>query len=367
MTDAAADLAPWLRLTGIAGLGDAATRRLLARFGLPGGIFAASRADLLGTVSESQATAILAARQDAALDASIARTLEWAGAPGNHVLTLADDAYPRELLSVPDPPTLLYLKGRTELLRVPGLAIVGSRNATAQGMANAENFAGALSAAGYTIVSGQALGIDTAAHRGGLSAAGSTIAVIGTGADIVYPARNRDLAHAIAERGLIVSEFPLGTPALGSNFPRRNRIISGLAKGVLVVEAALRSGSLITARLAGDQGRDVFAIPGSIHSPLSKGCHLLIKQGAKLVDSAADILEELGTPAPGIAPESRDAPATGRHASLLEVIGHDPVTLEVLAERSGLTVAALSAMLLELELEGRVAQLPGGKIQRLEP
>ena len=363
-------LAAWLRLLQVRGLGAATIRRLLTSFGLPEGVFAAARGDLFHVVGEAQASAIHAARHDAAIEATIATSLAWAQMPGNHILTLADREYPPDLLAVPDPPPLLYLKGRVELLARAGVAIVGSRNATAQGLANAENFAAALSRAGYTIVSGQALGIDTAAHRGGLSGEGSTIAVIGTGADIVYPARNRDLAHAIAADGLIVSEFPLGTPALGPNFPRRNRIISGLSRGVLVVEAALRSGSLITARLAGEQGRDVFAIPGSIHSPLSKGCHLLIKQGAKLVDAAVDILEELGA-IPGVAPgpDAAPDPSSGKgdeHAALLDAMGFDPVGLDGLSERTGMTAEALSAKLLVLELDGRVAQLPGGKIQRLE-
>ena len=370
MSDPDPGLAAWLRLLQVRGLGAAAIRRLLTSFGLPDGVFSAARADLIHAVGEAQATAIHAARHNESIDATIAAALVWARIPGNQILTLADREYPPDLLAVPDPPPLLYLKGRVDLLGRAGVAIVGSRNATAQGLANAENFATALSHAGYTIVSGQALGIDTAAHRGGLTGAGSTIAVIGTGADIVYPARNRELAHAIAADGLIVSEFPLGTPALGPNFPRRNRIISGLSRGVLVVEAALRSGSLITARLAGEQGRDVFAIPGSIHSPLSKGCHLLIKQGAKLVDAAVDILEELGTTArvaPG--PDTKPDLATGtgdEGAALLAAMGYDPVGVDGLRERTGLTAEALSAMLLVLELDGRVAQLPGGKIQRLE-
>ena len=271
-------LAAWLRLLQVRGLGASTIRRLLTSFGLPEGVFAAARGDLFHVVGEAQASAIHAARHDAAIDATIATALAWAQLPGNHILTLADREYPPDLLAVPDPPPILYLKGRVELLARAGVAIVGSRNATAQGLANAENFAAALSRAGYTVVSGQALGIDTAAHRGGLSGEGSTIAVIGTGADIVYPARNRDLAHAIAADGLIVSEFPLGTPALGPNFPRRNRIISGLSRGVLVVEAALRSGSLITARLAGEQGRDVFAIPGV--NPLT------VVEGVSPVDQA---------------------------------------------------------------------------------
>ncbi|HEY4373491.1 MAG TPA: DNA-processing protein DprA [Burkholderiales bacterium] len=361
----------WLRLTSIPGLGDAAIRKLLSAFGLPGQVFEAPRGELLRAVSLAQAGLVAGAAADEVVNAAVEKGLQWLAAPGNHLLTLADDDYPPDLLNVADPPPVLYLKGRRELLNAACFAVVGSRNATAQGIANAESFSRMLSEAGYTIVSGQALGIDTAAHRGGLSGRGSTIAVIGTGADIVYPARNRELAHEIAARGLIVSEFALGTPAISNNFPRRNRIISGLSRGVLVVEAALRSGSLITARLAAEQGRDVFAIPGSIHSPLSKGCHALIKQGAKLTDDARDIIEELGAPAgDGIVQSTRDAhtdtsaldPA---QESLLEHLGYDPVTVDQLAERSGLTVDALSAMLLQLELDGSIAQLPGGKIQRL--
>jgi DNA processing protein len=373
------DAADWLRLTSINGIGDAAIRKLLTAFGLPGRVFEANRGELLRVVSESQATLVLGAASDEAVAVAVEKGLQWLAAPGNHLLTLADADYPPDLLNVADPPPVLYLKGRRELLGASCLAVVGSRNATAQGIANAESFSRLLSEAGYTIVSGQALGIDTAAHRGGLAGSGSTIAVIGTGADIVYPARNRDLAHQIADRGLIVSEFPLGTPAISNNFPRRNRIISGLSRGVLVVEAALRSGSLITARLAGEQGREVFAIPGSIHSPLSKGCHSLIKQGAKLVDDARDIIEELGAPQGGAAQaatqtatQTLEEAADGgsdelpeAHADLLRHLAYDPVTIDALAERSGLTIDALSAMLLQLELDGRISQLPGGKVQRI--
>ena len=366
---AVADLTDWLRLALTPGLGDATARKLLARFGLPEQVFAAPYGDLAQAVGEAQARRVAAARADAAIQGRIEEALRWLEAPGSHVVTLADADYPRNLLDIPDPPAVLYLKGRREMLGCPAVAVVGSRNATAQGIANAEQFAAALSQAGYAVVSGQALGIDTAAHRGGLTGVGSTIAVIGTGADVVYPARNRGLAHEIAEKGLIVSEFPLKTPALAENFPRRNRIISGLSRGVVVIEAALRSGSLITARLAGEQGREVFAIPGSIHSPLSKGCHLLIKQGAKLVDDVADILEELGSPLPqaGAAPRSEAAPAALADGlgALLEHIGHDPVTVDVLARRTGQAADQLVAALMELELAGRVAQLPGGRVQRM--
>ena len=276
-------------------------------------------------------------------------------------MTLADSAYPRMLLEIEDPPLLLYAKGNPDLLNRPALAVVGSRNGTAQGLRNAEAFAKAFSVSGLTIVSGLALGIDAAAHRGGLAGAGSTIAVLGTGIDVVYPQANASLFAEIGERGLLVSEYPVGTPAMGHNFPRRNRLISGFTRGCLVVEAATGSGSLITARLATEQGREVFAIPGSIHSPLSKGCHALIKQGAKLVDSAEDVLAELGScryastlPAQSTAP-----------GGLLEHMGFDPVDIDSLCTRAGLPAEKITAELLRLELDGLVSALPGGRYQRL--
>ena len=370
-------IAHWLRLGLISGVGDSTIRKLLGAFGLPEQVFAASRTEVAAVVGETQAERVRGAVGNREVADAVEHALRWLEAPGNHVVTLADPDYPRDLLDAADPPPLLYLKGRRELLGWHAIAIVGSRNATAQGIANAESFAAALSQAGLCVVSGLALGIDAAAHRGamrqdpgagGASGAqtgpGSTIAVIGTGADIVYPARNRDLAHAIAERGLIVSEFPLGTPATAANFPRRNRIISGLSKGVLVIEAALRSGSLITARLAGEQGRDVFALPGSIHSPLAKGCHQLIKQGAKLVDAVDDILDELGIGSPTGAAGSPAADAPARNA-LIEALGHDPISIDALGERTGIASHVLSAQLLELELAGQIAQLPGGLVQRI--
>lgn len=357
------DLAAWLRLTLAPGIGGETQRKLLSAFGLPDRIVAASAATLARAIPLRQAEQLLSHDSQIGIDAALA----WAAEPGNSILTLADAAYPQCLLDTPDPPTVLYVKGRIELLNAAALAIVGSRNATPQGESNAEAFAAALSDAGLAIVSGLALGIDAAAHRGGLRGKGSTIAVIGTGIDRVYPARNQPLARDIAEHGAIVSEFPLGTPALRENFPRRNRIISGLARGCLVVEAAERSGSLITARLAGEQGRDVFAIPGSIHSPLSKGCHKLIKQGAKLVDDARDILDELGvTAAVGKTAAAAAAPDEGT-AKLLDCIGFDPCDVDALALRSGLTAEKLYAILLQLELAGRIASLPGGRYQRIGP
>jgi DNA processing protein len=292
-------------------------------------------------------------------------TLDWLRDANNRIITLADAEYPRPLLEIGDPPLILYLKGRAELLARPAVAIVGSRSATAQGLENAEAFARALSDAGITILSGLALGIDAAAHRGGLAGAGSSVAVVGTGLDVVYPARNRDLAHRLAEEGALLSEFPLGTPAMAANFPRRNRLISGLSLGVLVVEAAMRSGSLITARLAGEQGREVFAIPGSIHSPLAKGCHRLIKQGAKLVDSAQDILEELELPGSAATIVAAAAPRDARKAAILDAMGFDPCDIDTLVERTALPAEVLAGALLELELAGDVSTLPGGKYQRL--
>ncbi|MBE0612433.1 MAG: DNA-protecting protein DprA [Burkholderiales bacterium] len=351
-----ADLAAWIKLSLIPGLGGQSLRKLLGAFGLPQHVFAAGRSALAGIVSAEIASRIVSDMESPAVDAALA----WAASDGHAVLTLADAEYPRSLLETPDPPALLYLLGRRELLAQPGLAVVGSRNATPQGVSNAEQFARAFSAAGLTIVSGLALGIDAAAHRGGLDAAGSTIAVLGTGADILYPQRNRALGERIAREGLIISEFPLGTPPNGSNFPRRNRVISGLARGCLVVEAALASGSLITARLAAEQGRDVFAIPGSIHSPHSKGCHALIKQGAKLVESAQDLLQELGIET-SAAPSATPARAV---AGLLSHMGYESCDIDTLCARSGLTADVVSAMLLQFELDGKVASLPGGQYQR---
>ena len=359
--DCSQELAQWLRLERTPGVGPDAARKLLTSFGLPENIFSATLAELQAVVPDRIARALLAPLSEQT-HALIERTLEWAAQPGNRVLTLADTAYPRSLLDIADPPVLLYAKGRIELLSAASIAVVGSRNATAQGVSNAGKFSEALSGAGLAIVSGMALGIDTAAHQGALRGPGSTVAVIGTGPDIVYPARNHNLAHMIAEGGCIISEYALGTPAIPSNFPRRNRIISGLSKGVLVVEAAAQSGSLITARMAGEQGRDVFAIPGSIHSPLAKGCHLLIKQGAKLVESAQDILDEIRYRQPAPTPAALQA---APDSPILAAMGFDPVDLDTLADRCGFDIASLHAELLTLELDGVVETLPGGTVRRL--
>jgi DNA processing protein len=355
-------LASWLQLTLTPGLGATAIRGLLKQFGLPESILAAPRAQLERAAGPAGAQLL----RPEAIASAIEHALRWAEEPGHAIVTLADAAYPRPLLEIPDPPPLLYAVGRVELLGKPSLAIVGSRNATAQGARDAEQFAKAFSAAGLTIVSGLALGIDAAAHRGGLAAEGSTIAVLGTGVDVIYPRQNAPLAGRIAESGLLLSEFPLGTGGAAHNFPRRNRIISGLAQGCLVVEAALASGSLITARSAAEQGREVFALPGSIHSTLNKGCHALIKQGAKLVESAEDVLAELTAfRRSGFASTRAAVPPAGQPEALLTHMGFDPVDLDSLCARAGLPAEQVSAELLRLELAGRIAALPGGLYQRL--
>ena len=354
------DIASWVGLSLIPGLGDESYRKLLSAFGEPKEIYAASYASLSGVVGKDVAEGI---RRGIDPD-KLASLFAWLGNEHNHIVTLADAEYPQALLQIPDPPPLLYVKGRLDLLNRPAMAVVGSRNATPQGQMNAESFSRSLSDGGLCIVSGMALGIDAAAHRGGLDGASSSIAVVGTGLDIVYPSRNHALAHELAQRGTLVSEFPLGTTAMAYNFPRRNRIICGLSLGCLVVEAAIRSGSLITARLAVEQGREVFAIPGSIHSPVSKGCHALIKQGAKLVECANDILDELKWPSQQnpVTASEQASPENNPHP-LLGALGFDPVGIDALTVRSGLTSDTVCAMLLQLELEGRIACLPGGLYQ----
>jgi DNA processing protein len=359
------DLRAWLRLCLVPHIGPERQRNLLARFGPPQQIFAAGRLAIASVVGERLADTLLNTDNQSQIESA----LTWVAQPGNAILTLADPAYPQALLQTVDPPCLFYAKGRIELLNRPALAVVGARNATPQGAQNAEVFARALADAGLSIISGLALGIDAAAHRGALRQAGGTIAIVGTGADRIYPARNASLAREIAEHGVILSEFPLGTPPSAHNFPRRNRIISGLARGVLVVEAATESGSLITARLAAEQGREVLAIPGSIHSPLSRGCHKLIKEGAKLVESAQDVLDELRwqtsahTTPPSLSEEVPDA--DGDYETVLEKMGFDPVDPDTLLSRAGLTPDALFAILTVLELDGRIARLPGNRFHRI--
>lgn len=350
-----ASLASWITLSQISGLGNEGLRRLLQAFGSPEAVLDASVSSLSQHVKPAVALAISQGIDTSSLEP----VAIWLQDPLNSILTLADPDYPQSLLNISDPPLLLYVKGRHDLLNIRSLAVVGSRNATAQGIRNAEAFSKSVSDAGLCIVSGMAHGIDAAAHLGGLQGIGSSIAVVGTGLDKVYPAANRELAHRLAQDGTIVSEFPLGTPPLPANFPRRNRIISGLSLGCLVVEASVQSGSLITARMALEQGREVFAIPASIHSPQSKGCHALIKQGAKLVENAQDILEELGYRT------SAGIPASAPKHPLFAHLGFDPLDAESLVQRSGLTIGELSAILLQLELDGHIASLPGGLYQRI--
>ncbi|MGY4830979.1 DNA-processing protein DprA [Sphaerotilaceae bacterium SBD11-9] len=359
------ELAAWLRLIETPQVGREAARKLLAAFGSPEAALAAPTAARKEVVSSTAASAL--EKMPADVTARIEATVQWLAASTDevprHVLTLGDPAYPQGLLETADPPLLLYLQGQVAMLARTSLAVVGSRNPTAQGIDNARAFSNHLSQAGLTIVSGLAMGVDGAAHEGGLSGPGSTIAVVGTGLDRVYPRRHLELAHRISDQGLIVSEYSLGTPPLPPNFPQRNRIIAALARGTLVVEAALQSGSLITARLASEAGREVFAIPGSIHSPHSRGCHALIKQGAKLVECAQDILDELtwGTPVP----HATGVPAQAKADPVLDALGYDPVNLDALVARTGWPAPELSVHLLELELAGHVARLPGQLFQRV--
>ena len=359
-------LVPWLALRRLPGVGTRTQFDLLEHFGSIEAIFSASRGQLeKALVGKNEAIDALLTGPD---ENVLKSELEWLSEPGHHLLTWSSPDYPALLREIPDPPLVLYIAGERQLLSAQQLAIVGSRNPTPMGRENARAFAKSLAGAGLVITSGMALGVDSAAHRGALEAGGKTIAVAGTGLDRVYPARHRDLAHEIVKHGALVSEFPLGTPPLPENFPVRNRIISGLSLGTLVVEAALQSGSLITARMANEQGREVFAIPGSIHAPQARGCHALIRQGAKLVETAQDILEELG-PLAGVAlqaaHENMPPRLNSTMVTLLEHIGHDPVSIDTLIERSGLTADAVSSMLLQMELNGLVANCPGGKVQRI--
>lgn len=404
------ELAAWLRLALTPGVGNGAARRLLARFGQPGAIFSQSTAALQSCVHASQAAQLHQHPPgwDTALDTAWT-WLQNAGAAeaegcGRALIPLGDPRYPPVLLQIEDPPLMLYALGPAAWLAQPvplldsrcALAIVGSRNPTAQGSENARSFAQTLAGQGWCVVSGLALGVDGAAHQGALASAPQglpsavrpcTVAVVGTGIDRVYPRSHQALARAIVRQGFILSEYPLGTPPLAANFPKRNRLIAGLSAGTLVVEAAVASGSLITARLAAEQGREVFAIPGSIHAPQAKGCHTLLREGAKLVESVQDILEELpaarqaldrltqaaSTPTPTSAsPAAASAaatvtpsPSTAAEHPVLAALGFDPMGLDQLQGRTGWNTAALQGWLLEQELDGQVARLPGGLFQRL--
>ncbi len=372
------ELAAWLRLTLTPGIGNQAARRLLVAFGLPRSIFEQPAHVLQACLGPAQADTLQT--EPAGLASLVETTWQWLhaspdAATARALVPLGHPLYPPSLLETSDPPLVLYLLGPARFLRAAAfpaercLALVGSRNPTPQGQDNARQFAQTLRAAGLTIVSGLALGIDGAAHEGALADASptdatpATIAVVGTGLDRVYPQRHRELAHRIAAQGLLMSEYPLGTPPLAANFPKRNRIISGLSQGTLVVEAAPASGSLITARMASEQGREVFAIPGSIHAIQSRGCHALIRQGAKLVESAQDVLEELRWPAPARpAPAPAETPAAH---GLLDAMGFDPIGLDALQARTGLDTPGLQVQLLELELAGSLVRMPGGLFQRM--
>jgi DNA processing protein len=364
---APARLAAWLRLERTPGVGPRTAATLLDAFGSPEAIFSAAPPALHGHAGPAVARALMQP-PGAEFERLLEATLRWQDVPGHAVLARDTPGYPPLLAAIPDPPLLLYIKGDARRLAGTALAVVGSRNASLQGKANAEAFSEAVSAAGVCVVSGLALGIDAAAHEGALRGPGGTVAVVGTGPDLVYPARHRALAARIAEGGCVVSEYPVGTPPLPGNFPKRNRIISGLAAGVLVVEAAVQSGSLITARQAAEQGRDVFAIPGSIHAALSKGCHILIREGAKLVDTAQDILDALDcSPLAAMVQPGRvgrDAVPDGC-APLLAALGHDPVEPDLLLGTLATTPADLSGHLLMLELAGLAERLPDGRVQRV--
>lgn len=413
------ELTGWLRLVMTPQIGPTAARRVLAAFGSPQAVFGAATRALQAVVGEAAGKALVT--EPEGLADHVQTTLDWLAASAAHaVITLGDADYPARLLEMTDPPLLLFAQGRLDALRRPLLAMVGSRHPTPQGADNARAFAAHFSRAGWAVVSGLAAGVDGAAHEGALDGPSPTIAIVGTGLDRVYPARHRALAHRIVEHGLILSEYLLGTPPLAPNFPKRNRLIAALGQGTLVVEAAVQSGSLITARLAAEMGREVLAIPGSIHNPQSRGCHALIKQGAKLVEKAEDVLEELrgslraplfdaapaaGPPsapsdaARGVAAGAAGRPpghamprhaagdtpggdragpdagehtapgagqvASGPHAALLQALGWDPVHLDALAARTGIGPAQLQAQLLELELLGEVARLPGQLFQRV--
>lgn len=368
-----ADAMYWLRLHGITGLGRQSIYQLLKTFGSVQAIFDASFASLRKIISEDIAQQI----QSDPYTARVEQSLAWLAQPQNHLITLADEEYPKWLLQTADPPAILFAKGQLSCLQQTCLAVVGSRNPTPQGEKNAHEFAAILAQFDFCIVSGLALGIDAAAHQGALAAGGKTIAVVGTGLDIVYPAKHRDLAHQIVQQGLLISEFDLGQPALPQNFVQRNRIISGLSVGCLVVEASLQSGSLITAKFSTEQGREVFAIPGSIHSPQSKGCHQLIKQGAKLVDAVQDILDEIKPDAlvdtskhyfeKNFSAQQKASGKENSHAdkALLKLMGFEPVNVEYLLQHSGLTSDVLSSMLMTLELNNQIVVMPGGRYQRV--
>lgn len=374
------ELAAWCALWRAPGVGSKTFHNVLATFGSPTLFFASSDREVQQSFSNI-APEKWQPWHRAQKETDWQQDLTWCAAdPNRHILTLEDARYPALLREITDPPPLLFVQGDVDLLSAPQLAVVGSRQPTAAGIQNCTQIAQKLVENGLLITSGMALGIDGAAHQAALAVHGKTLAVVGTGLDRVYPARHRELAHQIAANGAIVSEFPVGTGVRAHHFPRRNRIISGLSLGVLVVEASIQSGSLITARLAAEQGREVFALPGSIHNPLARGCHQLIREGAKLVESYEDIVEELLPLAkanvelqqqfqphhlPQNEPQThQEYPANSLENRLLNIMGYDPWRVDDLVEKTHLTAAEISAMLLMLELDGAVASLSGGRYQR---
>lgn len=358
----------WLALMHAPGIGPVSYQTLLEQYGDPETVFHTRHHKPSGILSET----VLKYLHNPDWSA-VEKDLAWQEHAGNYILTIQDPSYPALLKEIPDPPPVLFVSGNVQVLSNLQFAIVGSRNPSPAGKDTAHEFAAHLSHHGLAVTSGLALGIDAAAHRGALDNNWPTLAVMGCGLDQVYPSRHQQLAKQITEIGAVVSEFPPGTPPLAENFPRRNRIISGLSLGTLVVEAALRSGSLITARLALEQGREVFAIPGSIHNPLARGCHQLIRQGAKLVENIQDILDELGPLANAalsrqeIAVNTTPVPVVfdQQYAEVLNCLGFEPTSIDTMVERTGLTAEALSSILLVLELHNQIASIPGGSYIRL--
>ena len=356
------EMRAWLRLMATPRVGNVTARKLLAAMGSPEAIVDASVDTLQGLVGVPLAMALKQTPER--FEQLLEQTESWlTQGADRHLVPLGSPHYPQALLEMADPPLLLHVMGQLHMLNHPRkVAMVGSRNPTPQGSENARAFAHALSDAGVCVVSGLALGIDGAAHQGSLQGATGGIAVVGTGLDRVYPKSHHALAHALAHNGALISEYLLGTGPLPGNFPKRNRIIAGLSQATLVVEATLDSGSLITANLANEMGREVLAIPGSIHAPQSKGCHSLIRQGAKLVESARDVLEDLQVQLPLVLVE--EAQQTPHRCAVIKALGYDPVSLDELQARTGLDTPALQARLWELEMEGALNRLPGGLFQQ---
>ncbi len=370
-------LESWISLWRVPGVGSVTFKKLLDKFDTPANVFSTTASSLKQAGFSEKLVSSIKENQSA----NCAKDdIDWLNSSQNHhLITIYCSEYPALLKQISNPPPLLYVHGKLSLLNDPQIAIIGSRNPTQGGLSNTYDFSKFLGSSGLCITSGLALGIDGAAHQGALDVNSPTIAVIATGVDRVYPARHRKLAHKIVETGAIISEFPIGTQPKAENFPRRNRIISGLSQGTLVIEAAKKSGSLITARLASEQNREVFAIPGSIHNPLSKGCHQLIREGAKLVETAQDILEEMSkvidmntvvinSKSNDTEPETIDSSPLeegGEQSDLLEKMAYDPVSIDELVIRTGQSPESIAAMLLILELQNKVSSNGGGTYTRI--